>query len=84
MGGDKQSKSLIQVSSKPTTGFGRIVVPSPFDQCNHQVVNSSQYATSSTFGHSGSIFFESHIATIVQACFDQPLLASELEHIRGS
>src|SRR4030042_4180913 len=64
-------------------GLGGIVMASPLDQTDNQVMHSSQDTPRCPNGHTSSIFTESNVTSIVQARFDKPRLAPELEHFSG-
>jgi len=63
-----------------TASLSSVFVAYPLDQTQNQIMDGSQDTTGSADRHAGSIFMESDIPAVMQAGFDQPVLASHLKH----
>ena len=81
--GDQRAKSFIQVAFEISTSLGSIEITSSLDQTDDQVMYRCQNQSGSAESHTGGIFAESNIPAIVQAGFDKPMLAPDLEPFGG-
>ena len=78
-GSDQESKSLGDVSRKPPACLNGIMKLSLFDECQSQIVDASHNLCKVANRHSGSVFFQSNIASVVRACFDTPMSAANFK-----
>ena len=79
---NQEGKSLVDMAFKITTGLSSVIIASPFDQTQDEVMDCGKDPSSRTDGHTGMIFMESHIAAIMQTGFDQPMLPPDAEYFR--
>ena len=80
--GDEQSESLLDVPGKPPAALDGIRESGLLEQAQDQIVHHRQNASGCTLGHAGGVFMESDIATIMQAGFDEPMLAPDRKQFR--
>jgi hypothetical protein len=65
------------MSSKPSSCLGCILETCLMDQSDHKIVDRSHDFAGIANGHACAILFESYISSVMQSCFNPPMLAAK-------
>jgi hypothetical protein len=73
----EEYKSVREMGSEPPSSLGYILEICLVDQSDNKIVNGCHDFAGIANGHASSILFESHISSVMQTCFNPPMIAAK-------
>ena len=73
----EECKIVREMSSEPPSSLGCILEICLMDQSDHKIVNGSHHFAGIANGLASGILFESHISSVMQTCFNTPMIAAK-------